>query len=331
MIHPIIDCVFSGRKGNYSEDDIPCARDLHGRTKPLGKVSLPRMSYHLFGAEYMTEYKLFAQRIGLVGLVSLLSNLSGLILLPVLTKNIPLSDYGIWTQVNITMGLAGSIILMGLSESLTRFMASSKERSEIQERFYSIFFMILSSGFVFSTLVYVFSEPIATALFGGNLLVTRLLCGILLLESMNSLFLYYFRTVQQMKRYSILVFTNVYLNIAFISALVLMGYGILGAVVALLITRVIIFLAMLILIISDIGFRWPEFKDARAYLAFGLPSSSKQSLQLGDEFKRPICYRSATGNLCSGHILAWIPIGQHYRHVHRTAELRSSGDTIQTL
>ena len=219
----------------------------------------------------MNEYKLFAQRIGLVGLVSLLSNLSGLILLPVLTKNIPLEDYGIWTQVNITMGLAGSIVLMGLSESLTRFMASSKERLEIQERFYSIFFMVLSSGFVFSTLVYLFSEPLATALFGGNLLVTRILSGILLLESMNSLLFYYFRTVQQMKRYSIFVFTNVYLNIALVSALILMGYGILGAVIALLITRVMIFLAMFILVISEIGFRRPEFKDARAYLAFGLP------------------------------------------------------------
>ena len=45
-----------------------------------------------------------------------------------------------------------------------------------------------------------------------------------------------------MKRYSIFVFVNVYLNIAFVSVLILMGYGILGAVVALLITRVIIFL-----------------------------------------------------------------------------------------
>ena len=41
MIHISTDCVFSGRKGNYSEDDIPCAEDLYGRTKLLGEVGCP--------------------------------------------------------------------------------------------------------------------------------------------------------------------------------------------------------------------------------------------------------------------------------------------------
>jgi len=41
MIHISTDCVFSGRKGNYSEDDIPDAEDLYGRTKLLGEVTGP--------------------------------------------------------------------------------------------------------------------------------------------------------------------------------------------------------------------------------------------------------------------------------------------------
>ena len=41
MIHISTDCVFSCRKGNYSEDDIPCAEDLYGRTKLLGEVDCP--------------------------------------------------------------------------------------------------------------------------------------------------------------------------------------------------------------------------------------------------------------------------------------------------
>ena len=39
MFHMSTDCVFSGRKGNYSEDDIPDAEDLYGRTKLLGEVN----------------------------------------------------------------------------------------------------------------------------------------------------------------------------------------------------------------------------------------------------------------------------------------------------
>jgi dTDP-4-dehydrorhamnose reductase len=38
LIHISTDCVFSGRRGNYTEDDIPDAEDLYGRSKLLGEV-----------------------------------------------------------------------------------------------------------------------------------------------------------------------------------------------------------------------------------------------------------------------------------------------------
>lgn len=41
MIHISSDCVFSGRKGNYSESDQSDAEDLYGRTKFLGELHYP--------------------------------------------------------------------------------------------------------------------------------------------------------------------------------------------------------------------------------------------------------------------------------------------------
>ena len=38
LIHISTDCVFSGEKGMYTEDDIPDARDFYGRSKYLGEV-----------------------------------------------------------------------------------------------------------------------------------------------------------------------------------------------------------------------------------------------------------------------------------------------------
>jgi len=41
LIHFSTDCVFSGKKGNYLESDVPDATDLYGRSKLLGEVDYP--------------------------------------------------------------------------------------------------------------------------------------------------------------------------------------------------------------------------------------------------------------------------------------------------
>lgn len=41
LIHMSTDCVFSGDRGRYVEDDVPDARDLYGRSKLLGEVDYP--------------------------------------------------------------------------------------------------------------------------------------------------------------------------------------------------------------------------------------------------------------------------------------------------
>jgi len=39
MVHISTDCVFSGNRGNYNEDDVPDATDIYGRSKLLGEVA----------------------------------------------------------------------------------------------------------------------------------------------------------------------------------------------------------------------------------------------------------------------------------------------------
>jgi dTDP-4-dehydrorhamnose reductase len=41
LIHFSTDCVFSGRRGNYVEDDLPDPIDIYGRSKLLGEVIAP--------------------------------------------------------------------------------------------------------------------------------------------------------------------------------------------------------------------------------------------------------------------------------------------------
>jgi dTDP-4-dehydrorhamnose reductase len=59
LIHFSTDCVFSGRKGKYTEDDPPDAEDLYGKSKFLGEVTAPNaitLRTSIIGRE-LTEHR----------------------------------------------------------------------------------------------------------------------------------------------------------------------------------------------------------------------------------------------------------------------------------
>ena len=220
----------------------------------------------------MADYQQFARRIGLIGITNLLISLSGLILLPILTKTLPIEEYGTYVQITVTIGLFPGIVMLGLPYTMVRFLAAAKSREEIQEGYYSIAGITILSAGLASIALFLLAEPIAVALFDGRTTVTRILALVVFLECMNLLQYNYFRTFQQIKRYSSLLFLKTCLQLISVAALVLAGYGIFGAVVGLLATNLMLFLVMGILIVSEIGVAIPGFKNLREYLSFGLPT-----------------------------------------------------------
>ena len=220
----------------------------------------------------MNEHKLFTKRIGLIGITTLLVSLSGIILLPILTKTLPIEEYGVWALIGVTIGLIPAVVMLGLPYTMVRFLSAAKKREEIQEGFYSIAFIVLFTSAIASLLLLLLSKPIAASLFDDNLTIARILPLIVFIECLNGLLLNFFRTFQQIKRYSIFLFIKTYLNVALVAYFVLSGYGILGAVMGLLITDLIVFLIMASLTIAEIGIKIPKFTDTKEYLAFGLPT-----------------------------------------------------------
>lgn len=61
FIHFSTDCVFSGTKGNYSENDVTDAKDIYGVSKMLGEVNYPNtltLRTSLIGHEIKTKHSL---------------------------------------------------------------------------------------------------------------------------------------------------------------------------------------------------------------------------------------------------------------------------------
>lgn len=220
----------------------------------------------------MSEYKLYAQRIGLVGLTNALLSINVLVLLPILTKNLSIEDYSIWVQANVTITLIPTVVLLGLPYTMVRFLAAEKNRDNTQEGFYTIFIACLLMSLVTCMLIFLLAEPIASKLFDNNVTVARLLSLIIFIECLNNPCLNFFRTFLRMKVYSTILIVKTYLNVVLVTWFIISGQGIFGAITALMISSITSFLLMAYLIMRDIGVKIPRFKHIREYLAFGIPT-----------------------------------------------------------
>jgi O-antigen/teichoic acid export membrane protein len=219
----------------------------------------------------MEKHTLTVRRMGLSAVVTPLVALSNIILLPILTKNLAIADYGSWALITITISLIPTLVTLGLPNSLIRFGAAAKEKREIQDLFYSMGFIVLVASSVGSGLLFLLVPQIAASLFQNNLMIALLLIPTILIACLIYFVTQYFITLQEIKRYSVLTFFNAYLNTALVAYFVISGHGLEGAVIALLIQQVVVFSVMMYLIVSEIGFAIPKFTHVKQHLAYGLP------------------------------------------------------------
>ena len=221
----------------------------------------------------MKEYKLFAQRVGLVGIANIIISLGGLILLPILTKNLSIEEYGIWAQIGVTIGLLVPLTTLALSTAGHRFLSGEKDKKVVSKGFHSIFAVVFLISFIVSVLIFVFSRPLSIALFGGTEAeyFVRLAAPLILLGGMNSVALECFLTFQQVKKYSALLILETALQILLISYFLLSGFGVFGAIISLLIIRGIVLILESLLIIPQIGVSLPSYSLIKNYLMFSIP------------------------------------------------------------
>ena len=172
----------------------------------------------------------------------------------------------------VTVSLRPLLVNLGLPYAMVRFLAVETDRRRIQEGLYSILAVSLLTGGLTAIVLFALAGPIASGIFGGMTDVARITALVVLVECINLVSYNYFRTFQKIRRYSILLFSQTYLLITLLAITVLSGYGIIGAMLSLLASRVVLLVVMLALIARDIGFAVPAFSRLREYLGFGVPT-----------------------------------------------------------
>ena len=219
-----------------------------------------------------STYNSFTKNIITIGIANGLVQLSGFILLPLLTKTLGASGYGIWSQVQISIALGELVAGLDLSYALVRFLPSKTKREEIQEEFYSIFFSVFFFALIITTILLACSSFLAEQFFNGATQITTITVFIILVWTMDRIFLTFFRAFRQMKKYSVFLVAMTYGEAGLIAYLLLTGHGILSVVTVLLIIRTALFFVLFFLIKSEIGFKRPHFLNTKEYLNFSIPT-----------------------------------------------------------
>ncbi len=227
---------------------------------------------NIFRGEILDQYRLFLQRMGLIGTSNFLITITPIILLPILTHNLSIQDYAVWIQFQITITIIPAIAILGLPYTMVRFLSASKSRDEIQESFYTILFTVIFVSLAGLVVLYILTGPISHIFFNGNTAVGKVLPFTAFMTALQLVFIDYFRASNQMTKYAVLSTLQAYFVVIFAALFVMLGSGIVGAVTGILVTQILISLIMFLLVVKQIGFKIPRFGHLREYLTFGLPT-----------------------------------------------------------
>ena len=214
----------------------------------------------------------FIQRIGLVGLTNILISLSSLIFIPIITKSFTTAEYGMWAQVNTTIALVPNIANLGLPYTMVRFLSAEKDKEKIKDSFYPMISLTFISTLIICILFLIFGNAIANALFNGSMQVLYITTAISFFACMNLMLISFFRTFQQMKRYSLFLILQSYIGVFVSIYLTYSGYNIETVVLGLLTGYVAVFIMMAFLIVRYLGIGLGKWSNLKEQLAFALPT-----------------------------------------------------------
>ncbi len=220
-------------------------------------------------------YKKFTKDVGIIGSTKALvaiGSLNGIILLPILTKNLPVAEYGIFIQLTIMVGLMTQIATLSLvPHTLVRYIAGEKDKKEIQDAVISTSIIIFIVSLILALLIIFLSETILRNYLGSAVESVKIVALILPFWCTTQVFLNFFRAIQNMGRYSLFLILQIFGEVVFIAYFVLSGHGVYGAVMAILIVRIFLFFLSGYFVIKKIGITKPRFIRSKEHLHFSIP------------------------------------------------------------
>jgi len=219
------------------------------------------------------EYTSFGRQVIYVIIAQAATSIIAIIQIPILTRGLGATQYGIFSLITATVALISAFALLGLSTSVIRFLSGEKDKARLRDGFLSAYLAVALSGAVFSALLFASSAFLADSIIKdpGSVIYIRLASILIILSALNALTIVFFRVFRQIGRYAIVIIAYKVFEIVLIAVSLYMGYQLPGVIVALILNNLLFDLILLFVVLKQIGFQLPGFSDLKPYLAYSLP------------------------------------------------------------
>lgn len=221
----------------------------------------------------VTEIRKFTSDIAWVAASQILILLTGLVALLALTKNYPTELYGVWAQINVTVGLLTPILILHLSTAVVRFLSAEEDREKRRRAFSTMLWPVLAFACFTLLISVLLKQNLSTFLF-ANPKYASFVPLTFLWASMEALFLLslsYLRARERIKRLSVIRIVFSIIKMAAIVALAVVGLS-LGWIIACIIAGEALFVAAVFrMIVKEVGLPRPGFEGLKGFLAFSIP------------------------------------------------------------
>lgn len=219
------------------------------------------------------EYSTFGRQVGYVIAANIVVLLLALIQIPIVTKTLGASDYGIYSLISVTISLIVPFAGLALGDSVIRFLAADKDRARVADGFLSVCAVVFTSGSVASLLLFALAGPLAGSIFDDPeaAFYIRLASALILLNCMFNTAVSFTRMQRNIGLRTALTLFQSVATLGLMVLLVTTGYGLSGVVVATLLAAVLANVVAFALVLRQTGLRVPKFGDMKKFLGWSIP------------------------------------------------------------
>jgi len=238
----------------------------------------------------MGKFDYFAKNIGIIGFTQFFLGVQGFLMLPILTKFLSATEFGIWSQLKITFLLLGGISVLGLDSSIIRFISGNQNNHEVSNNFFSVLLISLLTSLLMGVILYIFSDKISFLLTGINEvgIYFKFISLILVLNVFHSFFTAFLiakENILFLSKMELIGGTLEFLLVYFVLSHL---FGLFGLIFIFIFIKLIVIFVIFLKLKENFFFKKPNFKLIKHYVSYGLPLTITPLLwwilQTGDQY-----------------------------------------------